>query len=98
MTENENYDIKSMMNIYKKIISITELRRNFGEITANLPEIDELILTKGGEPFAVLKAAPEEKKKLLKKTAGIWKNTELDSDKLWKEVLKKTSRKRPINL
>lgn len=80
------------------IISITELRRNFGKITKNLARTDAVILTKGGEPFAILKAAAEEKKKLLKKTAGAWKKTSLDSDSLWREVSKKKSRKSVISL
>lgn len=81
-----------------RIISVTELRRNFGEITEELPRLEKIILTKGGEPFAILKAAPEEKKKVLRKTAGAWKGTELDSDKLWKEVFKRKSRKRRVSL
>lgn len=81
-----------------KIISVTELRRNFGEITKKLAKMDSLILTKGGEPFAILKAAPEEKRKILMKTAGAWKNTELDKDKIWREVFKRRSRKSSIRL
>lgn len=80
------------------IIPITELRRRFGEITANLAHVDRLILTKDGKPFAILKAAPEVKRELLKKTAGAWKNTEMDNDKLWKEVLKKKSRIKAVEL
>lgn len=87
-----------MTNLYKRIISITELRRNFGEITKNLAEEEPLILTKGGEPYAILKAVPSEKKKILKKVAGAWKNTEIDKDNLWKEVFKRKSRKTPISL
>lgn len=87
-----------MTSLYKRIISITELRRNFGEITQNLAEEESLILTKGGEPFAILKAVPSEKKKILKKAAGAWGNTELDKNSLWKEVLKRKSRKTPISL
>lgn len=87
-----------MITSYPNIISITELRRNFGRITANLEKIEELILTKGGEPFAILKAAPEVKRKLLKKTAGAWRSTPLGSDKLWSEVLKRKSRKSSISL
>lgn len=80
------------------IISITDLRRNFGEITANLDKIDEIILTKGGEPFAILKSAPEIKRKIIKKAAGVWKGTSLDNDKIWREVLKRKSRKIPISV
>lgn len=80
------------------IVSITELRRNFGKITKNLAKTDAVILTKGGTPFAILKATTEEKKKLLKKTAGAWKKTPLDDDSLWKEVAKKKSRTGSISL
>lgn len=81
-----------------RIISITELRRNFGEITENLGRSEALILTKGGEPFAILKATPNEKRKVLEKTAGAWSKTTLDSDKLWTESLKKKSRAKDIVL
>lgn len=83
---------------FPKIISITELRRNFGRLTKNLAKTDAVILTKGGEPFAILKATSEEKRKILGKTAGVWKNTSLDNDTLWKKVSKKKSRKSPISL
>lgn len=85
-----------MNDIYKRIISITELRRNFGEITKDLPFVESLILTKGGEPFAVLKAVPSEKKKVMMKVAGAWKDTELDNSKLWKNVFKRKSRRGPV--
>lgn len=81
-----------MTDLFSRIVSITELRRNFGEITARLAEIDSLILTKGGEPFAVLSAAPNIKRKKLKNLAGVWKKTALDDDRLWKAALTKTSR------
>lgn len=80
------------------IISITELRRNFGKFSKNLAKTDSIILTKGGKPFAILKATPEEKRKLLTKVAGAWKGTALDEDSLWKKVSKKKSRKYPISL
>ena len=87
-----------MNDLTKRIVSVTELRRNFGELTANLAEINSLILTRGGKPFAVLKAVPEGKMKLLRRTAGAWKGTALDNDTLWKEVAKKKSRKATIDL
>lgn len=87
-----------MDNIFKRIVSVTELRRNFGEITINLAKIDSLILTRGGEPFAVLKSVPEEKMKILKKSAGAWKGTALDDDAIWKEVAKRKSRQAAIKL
>lgn len=82
----------------KRIISVTELRRNFGEITAKLAKVESLILTRGGEPFAILKAAPEEKIKILKEAAGAWEGTALDSDALWKKVFKRKSRKTSVQL
>lgn len=87
-----------MNGLFPKIISITELRRRFGEVTENLAKTDAVILTKGGEPFAILRAAPEEKRKLLIKTAGTWKGTSLDEDILWEKVSKKKSRKKPVSL
>lgn len=86
------------VNLPKKIISVTELRKNFGEICVNLPKIDSLLLTRGGEPFAVLRALPAEKMKVLEKVAGLWKNTSLDNDNLWKKVFKRKSRKETISL
>lgn len=86
------------MNGYPTIIPVTDLRRKFGEITENLARTDSIILTKSGSPFAILKAAPEEKKKLILEMAGAWKDTALDNDNLWKEVLKRKSRKKAIAL
>lgn len=79
-----------------KIISITELRRNFGEISEDLLSVESFILTKGGRPFAILKAAPELRREKLKKYAGCLKETDLDDNNIWKEVLKRKSRKEPI--
>ena len=87
-----------MSELLERIVSVTELRRNFGEITANLAKIDSLILTRGGEPFAILKAVPEEKKKILRGAAGAWEGTVLDSDALWKKVSKRKSRKTAVTL
>lgn len=86
------------MNYLSTIISITDLRRNFGALTKRLPEIDELILTRGGEPFATLKAVPGIKRKLLKNAAGSWKHTLLDDDKIISAILTKKSRVKPIAL
>ena len=85
---------KSMTNI----IPITQLRRNFGRITAGLARLESITLTRGGKPFAILTAAPEQKMKLLHKAAGVWKGSKLDSDTLWKEVAKRKSRKTPITI
>ena len=81
-----------------RIISITELRKNFGRVTEILPSVDSFIVTRGGEPFAILKAVSIEKRKLMKKSAGAWKKTVLDSDSVWKEVFKRKSRKSAITI
>lgn len=77
-----------------KIIPITDFRRNFGENTDDILSVESYILTKGGRPFAVVKAAPELRRENLKMAMGVWKNTELDNDDLWKDVLKRNSRKK----
>ena len=85
-----------LTNTNDRIISINDLRRRFGEVEKELPHVGKFTITKNGKPFAVLSADPSIKRKLLMEMAGIWKNTELDDDKLWKEVLKRKSRKRAI--
>lgn len=87
-----------MSNNFKNIVSVTDFRRNFGEITANLAEIESLTLIRSGEPFAILRAVPEEKKKVIRKAAGAWKGTSLDSDSFWEKVLKRKSRRAEIRL
>jgi hypothetical protein len=75
------------------IVPITDLRRNFGSITANLPYIEELLLTKDGKPFATLRATTNIKKDLLMENVGAWEGTDLDNDDYWKKALSKKSRK-----
>lgn len=79
-----------------KIIAINDLRRKFGEIEKELPYVNRFIITKKGKPFAILSADPAIKRKRLLEMAGIWKNTDLDDDKLWKDVLKRKSRRKII--
>ena len=79
-----------------KTIAISDLRRRFGEVEKELPHVNRFIITKKGKPFAILAADPAVKRKLLLEMAGIWKNTDLDNDKLWKEVLKRKSRRKTI--
>ena len=87
-----------MSEVLERVVSVTDFRRNFGEITANLAKVESLILTRSGEPFAVLKAVPEEKKKILRGAAGAWEGTALDNDALWKNVFKRQSRKAAVDL
>lgn len=81
-----------------KFISINDLRRNFGEIEKSLPLIDHFVVTKKGKPFAILCATSDTKRELMKKTAGVFKGTDLDNDRVWKDILKKKSRKENIVL
>lgn len=80
-----------------QVISVDNLRRNFGAIKKKLPFV-EFIITDRGKPIAQVSAAPQMKQEMMKKTFGAWKGTELDDDALWKKVLKKKSRKRAIRL
>ena len=81
----------------KKTISIDDLRRNFGEIKKELPSVT-FILTDRGREIATLKASREIKQAMRQSTAGSFKGTELDNDALWKDVLKRHSRKSSISL
>lgn len=79
-----------------RIIPVTDFIRQFGDWAEMLPKIDKIILTRGGRPFATVKAAAQAKNEKLLALAGIWKNTKLDSDTLWKQVLtRKNRRNRP---
>lgn len=81
-----------------KTIAISDLRRKFGDIERVLPYVDHFIITKKGKPFATLAATSSVKKSLMKRTAGALKGTNLDSDDLWKKVLKRKSRVKGISL
>lgn len=81
-----------------KIIPITDFIRNAGRYADMLATLDTLILTREGRPFATLKATPEEKNRELLGFYGIWKNSPLDNDKLWKHVRRRNSRKSLVKL
>ena len=81
-----------------KTIAINDLRRKFGEVEKELPYVAKFIITKKGKPFAVLSVDPDIKREMLKKSAGAFKGTELDNDDLWKDILKRKSRKKSIIL
>ncbi len=80
------------------IIPISDLRRKFGEIEALLPYVENFTITKKGRPFATLTATNDVKKLIIKKYAGAFRNTDLDKDSIWSEVLKKKSRKKSIKI
>lgn len=80
------------------IVAISDLRKKFGEIEAMLPYIEYITITKKGKPFATLSATSEVKKSVIKKFAGSLIGTDMDNDEIWKEVLKRKSRKKPVRL
>ena len=80
-----------------QIISADELRRNFGAIKKQLHSV-EFIVTDRGKHIAHLAATPEMKRQRLQELAGAWKGTDLDSDDLWNDVLKRKSRRTTISL
>lgn len=82
----------------QKIIPISQLRKKFGDIELALPYVDYFVLTKKGKPFATLTATAEVKRNVIKRLAGSLRNTDLDNDTTWKEVFKKKSRLKSINL
>ena len=84
--------------ITDKLIPINELRKRFGEIEKKLPTTDFFILTKKGKPFAILSAHQDVKRELMQRSFGGLKGTDLDNDEIWKEILKKKSRKSRITL
>ena len=77
-----------------RIIPITDLRRNFGGETDDILSVESYILTKGGKPFAIMKASPELRKEKMRMAAGAWKGTALDDDDLWEDILVRKSRKK----
>ena len=86
--------------IHTRTIPIDEFRRKLGELKKELPFTD-FTLTDRGKPIARVTATPESsevKKTRMMKMAGVWKETEMDDDNLWKEVLKKNSRRTDITL
>ena len=81
----------------EKIISIDDMRRNFGSIKKQLP-YTTFILTDRGKRIGVLTATKETKRQMMVSTAGAFKKTALDSDVLWEDILKKNSRTKDIIL
>lgn len=79
-------------------IPISALRKRFGEIEAMLPYVESITITKKGKPFALLMATDDIKRSIIKKTAGVFKNTDLDDDSIWEKILKKKSRKKAVEI
>lgn len=81
----------------EKIISIKELRRNFGAIKKALSYAN-FIITDRGKQIGVLAGTRESKRARMQSTAGAFKKSKLDRDELWQDVLEKRSRKTDISL
>ncbi len=81
-----------------KIVSVTDFLRNFGKYADMLPNVDKLILTREGRPYAEFKLTPEERNERLLALRGKWDGKLFGDDKFWKKVLKRKNRKYPIKL
>lgn len=86
-------------------ISATQLKNNIADV------LDEVrfkgtvtIVERHGKPVAKIVPIDVDRsdsarlKANLMKLAGAWKGTELDNDDLWKDVLKRKSRRKSISL
>ncbi len=77
-----NVDIAEFNN---QIVPLTHFRRNAGEVFDRLAKINQLIITKGGKPVAIISnlvATPKTQQGIVA-TAGIWKD---------RQDIKKTTR------
>ncbi len=84
-----NMKILNTEEITKRLIPITEFRRNAGEILREIETIGTVIITKGGKPIVELRPLKETNKKdKLKKTFGAWKDLDIESEILYKKILK----------
>lgn len=80
------------------IIPITDFVRKAGEYAARLPSLEKIILTKGGRPFAELKATPEEKNKKLIALIKSFDGKLFENEEVWKAVFTRRNRKKPIKI
>ncbi|KKU92169.1 MAG: hypothetical protein UY21_C0004G0004 [Microgenomates group bacterium GW2011_GWA1_48_10] len=82
---------------FPTIIPITELIRNFSRVTSDLVRRGPILITREGRHVATLSASNEEKRALMKQTAGALKGTDFGNEKIWQEVFQRKS-KAPIAL
>lgn len=85
----------------KKLLPITELRRNAGAILSELVETGSFILTKNGNPIAELIPLKKEGGKRFSASKGAWVGTKLEKIDFYKSILKwrkKGSRRLPFEL
>lgn len=90
-----------------KMVSITFARRNLGGLLKRLSVDGELYLLRGSKIAAKISLpethrSREKKKKVFGEIFGSWKNSDLDNDSLWEEILVKervgATRKKPLLL
>ena len=81
-----------------RIIPVTDFIRNFGFYSDLLVEVDKLILTREGRPFATVETTPEEKNRKLLSLRGSWDGKLFEDDAVWKAVLIRRNRKNPIKI
>ncbi len=76
-----------------KMISVTEARRNLGDLLDRLPVEKEFFLMRGNRIAAKLvlseEAIRERRRRIVDEVFGAWKGTDLDSDELWDDILHK---------
>lgn len=85
-----------------KLITVTEARRNLGELLDRLPTEKEFYLLRGGKIAAKLVIPEElrraEKKKILDEVAGAWKKAGVPDD-VWERIKRsRRSREKPYRL
>lgn len=89
------------------MVSITFARRNLGGLLKRLAAEGELYLLRGSKVAAKISLPEthrgrEKREKVLKDIFGSWKNSDLDDDSLWEEILVKerisATKKRPLSL
>ena len=90
-----------------KMVPITYARRHLGGLLKRLTLEGELYLLRGSKVAAKL-TLPEtderdaKRKEIISEVFGAWKNSDLDNDALWREILVKErasgTKKKPLSL
>lgn len=80
------------------IIPITDFVRKAGEYADRLPSLEKIIITRGGRPFAELKASPQEKNRKLIELIKSFDSKLFENEEVWKAVFTRRNRKKPIKI
>ena len=80
------------------IIPITDFIRKFGQYADILANVDKLILTREGRPFATVEITAEEKNKKLLSLKNSWNGKLFENEEVWKAVLTRRNRRKPIKI